>query len=105
MARITQQMVQDRVADLKAHGIALDIEGAEYWAVENPFGPHGLHFLEVWPHEGRAVSQNTKLGSYHWSGPKEAYTALTLMVRALHAARRAVESGDRYSDLYQAGTV
>lgn len=104
MSRITQQMVQDRVDELKEHGIALGIEGAEYWAVENPYGPTGLHFLEVRPHEGRAVSQNTKLGTHRWSGPKEAHAILTAMVNALRAARRATESGDRYSAVAQLGT-
>ncbi len=105
MPRVTQQMVQDRVADLKAHGIALGIEGAEYWAVENPYGPHGLHFLEVHHDDGRWVSGNTKLGTYYWPGPAVAHRELTAMCRALHAARLATESGDRHSELHQAGTV
>lgn len=105
MSRITQQMVQDLLENLREVGLDLDIEGAEYWAVENPYGPHGLHFLEVHHDDGRWVSGNTKLGSYYWSGPKEAHAALTTMYRALCAARRATMSGDRHSALHQAGTV
>jgi hypothetical protein len=73
--------------------------------VENPYGPHGLHLLEVHHDDGRWVSGNTKLGTYTWSGPKEAHQVLTAMTRALHAARLATEAGDRHSEIAQAGTV
>lgn len=87
--RITDSDIQSRVDDLKKHGTDLGIEGAEYWAVENPYGPDGLHFLEVHHDDGRWVSQNTKLGTYHWPTKRAAYEGLTTLVHALWAAKNA----------------
>lgn len=95
--RITQLDVNEACADLRAVGMDLEIEGAEYWSVENPYGPHGLHFLENHFDDGGWVSGNTKLGSYDWSGPREAHAALRMMWRALLAARNATTSGDATS--------
>lgn len=103
--RVTDADVERRLADVKEHGLQLDIEGAEYWQVGNPFGPTGLHFLEVHHDDGGWTSQSTKLGHHTWQTKREAYDALSVMAQALHAARRATESGDRFSDIHQAGTV
>jgi hypothetical protein len=97
MARISKLDVNEAAANLRAVGMDLDIEGAEYWSVENPFGPTGLHLVERRPDDAHSVSQNTALGTYRWSGPKEAHAAVTAMYRALLAARNAQTSGDATS--------
>ena len=94
MTRTKQADVDQALADLKAVGTDLEIEGAEYWSVENPYGPHGLHFVENHHDDGHWVSQSTKLGTYYWSGPKEAHAALRTMWRCLLAARNATLSMD-----------
>ena len=88
--RITNKMVQEQLEVLRELGTELGIEGAEYWQVHNPYGPHGLHFLEVHHDDGYWVSQSTALGSYSFSGPKEAFRGLVTMSSTLRAAKRAL---------------
>jgi hypothetical protein len=101
--RITDADVKSALEDVKAHGEALGIEGAEYWCVENPYGPTGLHLLERHHDDGHWVKQSTALGYWSFETKREAWHTLRVMANALHAARKATESGDRHSGIRQAG--
>ena len=103
--RVTQHELDEAVKDLREIGQALEIDGAEYWVVENPFGPTGLYLLERHHDDGHWVSQSTALGNWSWGTKREALEQVRAMRAALRAALRATESGDRHSELHQAGTV
>lgn len=104
MRRVTQADVDRALEDVVSHGVALEIEGAERWAVGNPYGPDGLHLMEVDPEHG-GVDDRTKLGTYYWRTKGEAYQGLRTLANALHAARKATVSGDRFSEEHQVGNL
>lgn len=83
--------VETTLENLKIEMMQAGIEHADRLEVSNPYGPTGLHLIERDPSNG-GVNGNTSVGSYYWTGPKQAQRELMAIWRGMRAARVAVAS-------------
>lgn len=88
--RITQKVLDSTLENLTLELIQAGVPQAtaNMLEVSNPYGPRGLHLVERDPSNG-AISTNTIVGSYYWTGPKQAHRELMAIWRGVRAGRTA----------------